>query len=392
MRILLVPSNYPPAVGGLEINVHNLAKHLKSLGHEVVVLTSKWWNWKLPSYEVIEGVPVHRTFFYVFRGSVKSFLAFLSCLPVALARTFLMIRRFKPEIVNVHGVGANCFCLGLLRPWTRVPTVVTVHGIIELPGIAPECFQFGYTGTEAKIMNRVCVNILRRCSFVVGVSQSIVDFARKASPEGLQRFLVIRGGVDIPPRNGRSDNYGNYALVIGRMEKVKGFDILVRSLALLPRQCDGLHALVAGDGPEKAHLQKLAKELGVESRLTFLGMMDRQKIHQLLEGCRFLVVPSRSEGLGTVNLEALAHSKPVIASAVGGIPEVIKDRETGLLVKRDDPEALASALIALWSNPEQGRLMGERGRAVVEKEYSWEGLATKYVELYESLLMIGGTN
>jgi glycosyltransferase involved in cell wall biosynthesis len=387
MRVLLIPTTYPPAVGGLEINVLNLAKHLKSLGHDVVVLTSKGWYWKFPSYEVIEGVPVHRTFFYVYRGSVKSFLAFLFCLPIALTRTFLLMRRFKPDIVNVHGVGANCFCLRLLRPWTRVPTVVTVHGVIELPGIAPESF---YTATEAKIMSRVCVSTLRHCSFVVGVSQKIVDLARKVSPQAPQRFLVIRGGADIPPRNGRSENYGNYALLIGRMEKVKGFDVLVRSLALLPHECDGLHVLVAGDGPEKPHLESLSRELGVESRLTFLGMVDRPTVHQLLKECRFLVVPSRSEGLGTVNLEALAHSKPVIASAVGGIPEIIKDGETGLLVKRDDPEALANALIALWSNPEQGRLMGERGRAVVEKECSWEGLAARYVELYERLLMIGG--
>src|SRR5271157_1318459 len=158
MRVLFIPSNYPPAVGGLEINVHNLAKHLKSLG-----------------YEVIEGVPVHRTFFYVFRGSAKSFLAFLFCLPIALARTFLVIRRFKPDVVNLHFAGPNCFYLRLLRPWIKVPTIVTLHGTVEPPGLGPECLQSGYTATEAKIMNRVCMSMLRHCSCVVGVSQKLAD-------------------------------------------------------------------------------------------------------------------------------------------------------------------------------------------------------------------------
>src|SRR5271165_5735338 len=195
MRVLFIPSNYPPAVGGLEINVHNLAKHLKSLGHEVIVLTSKWWNWKLPSYEVIEGVPVHRTFFYVFRGSAKSFLAFLFCLPIALARTFLVIRRFKPDVVNLHFAGPNCFYLWLLRPWIKVPTIVTLHGTVEPPGLGPECLQSGYTATEAKIMNRVCMSMLRHCSCVVGVSQKLADRAREVSPQDPKRFLVIRVGV-----------------------------------------------------------------------------------------------------------------------------------------------------------------------------------------------------
>jgi len=388
MRILFIPSCYPPTIGGLESYVHNLAKHLQSLGHEVVVLTNKWWAWNLPSYEVIEGVPVHRTFFYVFRGSVKSFVAFLFCLPIALARTFLLIRQFKPDVVNVHGVGANCYCLSLLRLWTRVPLIVTVHGRVELPGIAQERFQSGYTATEAKIMHRVCVSLLRHCSFVVGVSQNVIELARTAVPDDPRRFLVIKIGADLPLRKVRSDNYGNYALFIGRMVREKGIDVLIRSLALLPSEYDELHVIIAGDGPERSHLETLAKELGVDSRLKFLGMVDRPMVHRLLERCRFLVVPSRSEGFAIVNVEALSHSKPVIACEVGGIPEIVKDGETGLLVKTDDPEALAKALMALWSDPEMGRRMGERGRAFVEKECSWGRAAAEYAELYERSRLI----
>jgi len=153
-------------------------------------------------------------------------------------------------------------------------------------------------------------------------------------------------------------------LALGRLHPNKGFDVLLRALALLP----GAHLSLAGEGPERAALARLARELGVADRLAFLGW--RQDSGALLAACDLFVCPSRHEPLGNVILEAWSAARPVVAAAAQGPSELIRQEETGLLVPREAPEPLAAAIAGLLADPARAAALAAAGRAEFERAHA----------------------
>ncbi len=169
---------------------------------------------------------------------------------------------------------------------------------------------------------------------------------------------------------------------VGRLEPVKGFthfiDAALRVASTLPQA----RFILAGDGSQRAALERQAAPLG--DRFQFLGL--RHDIPSLMAAFDILAVPSLNEGMGRVLLEAGAAGTPAVASRVGGIPDVVDDGETGLLVPPKDAGALADALLELAAQPERRRLMGDTARAKVVPAYSLEEMVRQIEALYEELL------
>lgn len=221
----------------------------------------------------------------------------------------------------------------------------------------------------------------------VAVSSSVGDalVQRGASPSVVR---VIHNGVDmaaiarlaeraIPPQAA-----GRFALCAARLAPVKGVDVLVRALS----RADQVRILVAGAGPEEAHLRAMALSLGLGDRVSFLGHSGA--VHALMRKAEFVVMPSREEGLPMAALEAGALGRAVIASKVGGLPEVISDQVTGVLVRPDDPGALAAAMQGLWSDPMRASALGEAARQRVGQRFTSARMQAAYVDLVEEL--VGG--
>jgi glycosyltransferase involved in cell wall biosynthesis len=146
-------------------------------------------------------------------------------------------------------------------------------------------------------------------------------------------------------------------LAMGRLHPNKGFDVLLRALALLPRG----HVYLAGAGPEEAALRALATELGVADRVSFLGW--RRDVGALLAAADIFICSSRQEPLGNIVLEAWSATKPVIAAAARGPSELISDGKDGVMVAREDAPALAAAIASLAENPERAAALAAAGRA-----------------------------
>jgi glycosyltransferase involved in cell wall biosynthesis len=157
---------------------------------------------------------------------------------------------------------------------------------------------------------------------------------------------------------------GVQLLAMGRLHANKGFDTLIRALALVP----GAHLSIAGEGPERAALEALTRECGVADRLSLLGW--REDTGALLAGCDLFLCPSRHEPLGNVVLEAWSAARPVIAAAAQGPSELIQDGETGLLVPVDAPEPLAAAIRALLADPDRAAQLAASGRAAFERDFA----------------------
>ncbi len=150
---------------------------------------------------------------------------------------------------------------------------------------------------------------------------------------------------------------GARLFTLGRLHPNKGFDTLLRALALLP----GATLAIAGEGPERAALDRLARELGVAERVTFLGWRDDTAA--LLAACDVFICPSRHEPLGNVVLEAWSAARPVVAADAQGPTELIEQGVTGVLVPKDQAEPMAQAVAALLANPAQAQAMAAAGRA-----------------------------
>ena len=166
----------------------------------------------------------------------------------------------------------------------------------------------------------------------------------------------------------------------------KGFDVLIEAYARLSaRMADAPDLLIAGDGAERENLQKRVGDLGLMDRVHLIGFADRPTAVSLFRGCEMFILPSRHEPQGIVNLEAMACAKPVIASRVGGVPEIVLDGVTGLLVPGEDASAFAQALESLLADPAKARTLGEAGRERVVAEFTWPRIADQYFEIYNSV-------
>ena len=272
-----------------------------------------------------------------------------------------------------------------------IPHVVTMHSLEPLRPWKAEQLGGGYA------VSSWCEEVAANAAdAVIAVSDAMrADLLTVYPGIAPERAVVIRNGIDVTeyaadPATDVLDRYGvdpgrPYAIFVGRITRQKGLPVLLRAAAALDR--DAQLVLCAGqpDTPEQlAEVTELVR--GLNNAIWIPKMLEKREVIQLLSHATAFACPSLYEPLGIVNLEAMACGTAVVASRTGGIPEVVADGETGLLVEPDDPGALAEALNALLLDPGRARSMGEAGRARAESEFSWATVAAKTTELYESVI------
>ncbi len=222
----------------------------------------------------------------------------------------------------------------------------------------------------------------RHCDHLVGNTRGIRDWLvgrgwpserAHVAPNFAEDFAgVAPAELPAPPGAPR-------LLALGRLHRNKGFDVLLRALALLP----GAHLSLAGEGPERAALEALAREGGVAGRVAFLGW--RQDTGALLAACDVFVCPSRHEPLGNVVLEAWSAARPVVAAAAQGPRELVRDGETGLLVPLVAPEPLAAAVAALLADAPRRAALAAAGRAEFERAHAAGPVLARWSEFVRSV-------
>ncbi|MGH9072494.1 MAG: glycosyltransferase family 4 protein [Acidimicrobiales bacterium] len=281
------------------------------------------------------------------------------------------LRAERPEVLHLNlNHPWSCLYAALAARVTGTPTVGVVHS------------DFPPAGWSHRW---VLPALARRFASHVAVSESVAR-AREAwlgLAPGTVR-VIYNGVLDVvpavPPTAGASyDRSSDHPLIgaIGRLAVEKGFDLALEALTLVPMA----RLLLVGDGGERARLEGLAATLGVADRVIFTGWADNAR--DLLQGCDLLVAPSRVEGCSLVAIEAMLGGLPVVATRVGGIPEVVVDGETALLVPPEDPVALADAIVLLLADPELRLRMGCRGRERALAMFSPEAMARSFEEIYD---------
>ncbi|HEX4062025.1 MAG TPA: glycogen synthase [Streptosporangiaceae bacterium] len=275
-----------------------------------------------------------------------------------------------------------------------VPHVVTTHSLEPLRPWKAEQLGGGYA--LSSWCERTAVEA---AAAVVAVSDGMradVLAAYPAVPP--ERVRVIRNGIDThqyqpDPGTDVLERYGvaldrPYVIFVGRVTRQKGLPVLLRAAAHLDPGAQLVLCAGQADTPElEAEVDGLVASLTARRQGVHLisGMLAKPEVIQLLSHARVFSCPSVYEPLGIVNLEAMACGAAVVASRVGGIPEVVADGETGLLVPSDDPPALAAALNELLADPTRAAQMGEAGRKRAVAEFGWPQIAAQTVALYREL-------
>jgi len=319
------------------------------------------------------------------------------------------IERFRPDVAHLHNV-YHQLSPSILRPLQRagVPIVLTAH---DYKLVCPN-YQFLANGQicEACISRRFWNPPVQRCkdgsvtsSLVLAVESSIHAAFGAYDPVGAficpSRFLhgrlvaggvaegklrVVRHPVDLAGLAPKGAPGGD-VVVAGRLAAEKGIDVAVRAAADLP---DNAVLHVAGDGPARAELERLADDVAPD-RVRFHGRLTKDVLLELVRSCAVAIVPSRwYENQPMAVLEALGCGVPVVASDLGGLPELIRPGIDGDLVPHDDPAALAAAVGALVADPERAFAMGRAGRERIAAEF---GADTHLAALRRVYAEVGAT-
>lgn len=262
-------------------------------------------------------------------------------------------------------------------------------------GINWVCFMHGTTAENPKV---TFYNFIDNClQRFADVTVLVSENQRKKIFGGKDplRVRVLHNAVDldspakVSPRSlPFRENYGiapneKLVVVVGRLSPEKGVDVFIRSMQLILQKNGSVHALIVGDGYEKESLVNLVVTLGIEKKMHFTGFTDTPGDYMI--DADIIVLPSRSEGIPNVALEAMALGKPLVATAVGGTPEVVKNQQSGLLVPSDDPEALAQAINQIFQDHELAERLSEGGRKRVSDYFSVKERCRKLVDVYRSL-------
>jgi len=341
MRLLLLTASYPPILGGLQTVAHTLAQRLQH-GHDVRVVTNRYPR-SLPAQDVLDGVSVQRWLFLtpdaedLCRGRPDLFLASCYFYPSTLIRLLRLMQTFRPEVVNVHFPDSQLPFVLWLRRRFAFRLVVSLHGHEVERWFEPETDMIadqpnaGRRGRGAAISR--LRSILQEADAITACSRYLLDKAIQIEPAAA-KGRVIYNGVDLERFHDKTPylHQRPYILAFGRLTYKKGFDMLLDAFAQVALEHQHVDMILAGEGEERQRLQAQVGRLGLAERVLFFGRADACEVVRLLNGCRFVVVPSRQEPFGIAALEALAAGKPVLATCVGGLVELVQGPGTRLVV------------------------------------------------------------
>ncbi|HEV8359571.1 MAG TPA: glycosyltransferase family 4 protein [Candidatus Thermoplasmatota archaeon] len=337
MRVLLANPYFWPHEGGIEGRLQGLARGL-ARRHEVGVLTARLPGTALE--ETRDGYTILRCPARVWRG-------FPSNPPPLWTRGILArARAWKPDLLDYQYRWAPEWNRAMAA-WAREgPLVLTWHNAFGEGE--------GLVGRLSAWNDRRFVALMGSARGVVCISRAVEqDLARRGVAPG--KLRTVHAGFDAPPPLALPE--GDHAVFAGRLVATKGLDVLLAALPAAPE----VRVVLVGKGPERARLERLAARLGVQDRVRFAGFVREEEKRRLVAGARFVVHPARWESLGHALAEAMLQGKPVIASDVGGIPEVVGPG--GVLVPTGDAAALAAAMRDLWADAGLRAALGWKAQA-----------------------------
>lgn len=299
----------------------------------------------------------------------------------AVIRLYRLLKKENIKIIHTHLIQAD-ICGFLAGKGAGVPVIIsTKHGPNEFrKRFSIPVWLDGIFGNHS--------------DRIFAVSQAVKDFLMEWEKISKDKFTVINNGIDLEefnididiPRKKEELGLSLSSKVVGsvgRLDECKGYMFFLKAMPKILEHVPEARFIFVGEGPLRSKLEKMSRELKVEQNIIFLGV--RRDIPEILSAMDLFVLPSIVEGFGIVLLEAMAMGKPVIASRVGGIPEIVKDGVTGILVEPASPSDLASSIVKLLKDPLEAKRIGEAGREEVKRRFTAEAMTQKIELVYNEI-------
>jgi len=358
MKIAIIINLFPPKwLSGTEIATYNLAEHLAKRGHEIHVITSH--DDELPNFDKENGFYIHRIAWPKIR--IIGVLSFW-------LKIFLKIRTIKPDIVQVQALSIGIPAI-LTKKILKIPYIVWGRGDdVYLPG---------------RFIRITSKPILQNANAVLALTE---DMREKMAKVTDREIFVVPNGINLNQFTERSltivkENGVKKILFIGRLHPVKGVKYLIRAMERVLKEIPEAKLILVGDGKEREMLETLSKQLSINNSVQFVGIVPHEKVHTFLQQADVFVLPSISEGFPNVILEAMACGLPVIATRVGGIPDIIIDGTNGYLVEVKDAHAIAERILLLLQNEILKKEISANNEQKVKK-YTWDAVILNLKEIY----------
>jgi glycosyltransferase involved in cell wall biosynthesis len=338
------------------IHTRRWADHFVARGDEVDVISFR------PAE--IEGARVH----YVGGWERLGKLRYL----VHAGRVRCLVRSLAPDLV--HALHLTSY--GFLGARAGVhPFVISVWGtdILEAPTLTP-------------FHNLITRYALARADRVTATGMRLAEATLRYMPADTD-VAVVPYGVDLDRFRPQERGPREELVVgsVGRLAPEKGLNYLLEAMVVVAREQPNVRLLLAGDGPDRSSLEQLARRLGLADRVEFTGEVAHEQVPQTLARVDVFAMPSTWEGFGVAALEAAAMELPVVASDIHGIPDVVEDGVTGILVPPKDVASLSGAILRLLRDADERRRLGRAGREMVAARYSWTDNVRQMEALYDEL-------
>jgi glycosyltransferase involved in cell wall biosynthesis len=305
--------------------------------------------------------------------------------PIALWKLTRLLARERVTILQTHGARAN-FYGRIAGRLAGVPVIIsTVHNSLkdyEVRSLKRWLYTFLLRVTLPLVHRIICVSeanrwdLIDECPTAKARIQTVYNGVDPTAFPSHPDRKKVRKGLGIVP--------GPVLVTIARLTEQKGHRYLVQALPCLLETWPQLCCVCVGEGELRDQLHRLAVELGVEKACRFLG--TREDIADILATADVVVLPSLSEGFPFVLLEALAMGCPVVATRVNGVPELIEDHKTGLLVPSRDSQALAKAILEVLGDPTAARKMGAEGRALVQERFTVDQMVANTTAIFDAAM------
>ncbi len=374
MKIAQLTPYFYPHLGGVESHVLELSKHLRDLGHEVLVVTTKLED--AESEDTVEGVPVKR---------VEPLTIFLSTPIVPGVRDVLSEENY--DILHGHSPPPLMPFFGVRSAKKKeVPFVLTYHCDLEIPNIFGPLIVNLYEQTFGTYTVSGADKIITTTTSYGATSKAVWHREADIIPNAVdqERFHPSNDGGQVREKLGVGDK--KLVTYVGRIAYHKGLEYFVRAANYLEEE--DVQFLLVGTGDFRPELERLIRRNRLEDKVMFAGRVPNEELPNYYAATDVFVLPSvsRLEAFGIVALEAMASSVPVIVSDIPGVRDVIVEGKHGLLAEPMNSEDLAGKIRTLIQNPEMAERMGENGRKRVEERFTWNKVAKKIEKVYGSIL------
>lgn len=357
MKIAIIINLFPPKwLAGTEIATYSLAENLAKHGHEVHVITSL--DEGLPKYCFEKGFHTHR---------LKKFNVRFVGILVFWAHVLMTQQKINPDIIHVQSI-SNALPAVIAKILFKKPFVVWGRGT-----------DVYLADWFTKLISKI---IIKNADSVIALTN---DMKQKIQAVYSRDIFVIPNGIDLEkysriPKNSKKVN-GITILFVGRLHPVKGVQYLIEAMAIIHQEMPGVKLIIVGEGIEREKLEGLTKQLDLKGCIQFVGRVPQEKIPLFMQQADIFVLPSLAEGFPNVLLEAMACGLPIVATRVGGIPEIIEDGRNGFLVNPKKPDEIADKLLFISRNKSITWKISKNNKEKVKK-YNWNNIVSNLEEIY----------